>query len=111
MGFKIPLNSLFSWSFSVLQQVAPKRKRSCPCTIKILHLYIYFSTKISGASGINHGSLWSCDIFQCSGLSFLLALGEKVLTLHFGFNVKILKQKKYRNKLIGTFTNKISIRS
>ena len=42
--------------------------------IKILHLYNYDSTKISGVSKINHGYLWSRAIFHCSGLYLLLAL-------------------------------------
>ena len=65
------------WSFSVQQQVAQ-------CTllakIKILYLYDYVSTKISSASRINHGSLWSRDIFQSSGLYFLFALQIVILT-------------------------------
>ena len=45
-----------------------------PWKIKILLLYNYVSTKISGASRISHGFLWSHDIFHCSSLYLLLAL-------------------------------------
>ena len=51
--------SRFSWSFSVQQQAAPKRKRALLhiSIIKLLYLYNYVSTKISGVSRVNYKSL------------------------------------------------------